>query len=158
MSIATFTDVAAACVVTYSLPYLLGTPGYSGVNLGANVGYIFAGIAFLSFVFVTLFVPELAGRSLEEVDELFVSCNAMRHRAQLTLRAHGYGRGNSRGIRLLAWAHRSPVSKGATRCQGTWQKEPLRKCLRSMALDRTWTRKIWESLWSKLEGSKARSG
>lgn len=75
MSVATFTDVASACVVTYSLPYLLGTGGV-GVNLGAKVGWIFGGISFLSFIFVTLFIPELSGRSLEEVDELFVSFNS----------------------------------------------------------------------------------
>lgn len=71
IGVATFSDVVAAFVVTYSMPYLLGTNGQSGVNLGANVGWIFAGIAFIAFIFVTFFVPELAGRSLEEVDELF---------------------------------------------------------------------------------------
>jgi hypothetical protein len=52
------------------MPYLIGTNG-QGVNLGAKVGWIFAGIAFVVFLFVTFFVPEFAGRSLEEVDELF---------------------------------------------------------------------------------------
>lgn len=83
MSVATFTDVAAACVVTYSMPYLLGTAGYGGVNLGAKVGWIFGGISFLSFVFVVIFVPELSGRSLEEVDELFVSHSFQRGERRL---------------------------------------------------------------------------
>lgn len=70
ISVATFTDVVAAFVITWTMPYLLNTNG-SGVNLGARVGWIFAGIATCAFVFVTFFVPEFAGRSLEEVDELF---------------------------------------------------------------------------------------
>ncbi len=63
-------DVIAAFVVTFSVPYLLGTPG---ANLGPKVAWIFAGISAASFVFVCFFVPELSGRSLEETDELFVS-------------------------------------------------------------------------------------
>ena len=68
MSWATSWDVLAAFTVTYSIPYLLGTPG---ANLGAKVGWIFAGISTLSFLFALFFVPELQGRSLEETDELF---------------------------------------------------------------------------------------
>jgi hypothetical protein len=70
--VATLTDVVAAFVITWTMPYLLNTNG-SGVNLGARVGWIFAGIAFCALVFVTFFVPEFAGRSLEEVDELFAA-------------------------------------------------------------------------------------
>ncbi|WVQ85136.1 hypothetical protein IAT38_007301 [Cryptococcus sp. DSM 104549] len=68
LAFGTFWDVVAAFVVTYSVPYLLGTPG---ANLGPKVGWIFAGIAAAALVFVTFFVPEFAGRSLEETDELF---------------------------------------------------------------------------------------
>lgn len=73
MSIATFTDVVAAFVITWSLPYILAAPAFTGQTKTSNVGWIFGGIAFCAFMFVTFFVPELAGRSLEEVDELFVS-------------------------------------------------------------------------------------
>ena len=58
----------SAFVITFCIPYLLGTPG---ANLGANVGWILGGDSFLGLLFVIFFVPELAGRSLEEVDELF---------------------------------------------------------------------------------------
>ena len=68
MSWATSWDVLAAFAVTYSVPYLLGTPG---ANLGAKVGWIFAAISFASFIFALLFVPELQNRSLEETNELF---------------------------------------------------------------------------------------
>lgn len=58
----------SAFVITFCIPYLLSTPG---ANLGAGVGWILGGDAVLGCIFGILFVPELAGRSLEEVDELF---------------------------------------------------------------------------------------
>jgi hypothetical protein len=61
-------DVLSAFAITFSFPYLLGTPG---ANLKAKVGYIMAGLATVAFIFVVFFVPEIGGRSLEEVDELF---------------------------------------------------------------------------------------
>ena len=61
-------DVVAAFLVTFFTPYLLDGPS---VQLGARVGYIFMGLAALSFIFFIFFLPELKGRSLEEVDELF---------------------------------------------------------------------------------------
>ena len=68
MTWGTAVDVLAAFVVTYSIPYLL-TP--SGVNLGAKVGWILGGISSFMLFYSIFFVPELMGRSLEEVDELF---------------------------------------------------------------------------------------
>jgi hypothetical protein len=72
MGLATFTDVVAAFTITYSLPYVMAAAPFVGPTKTSNVGWIFGGISFCSFIFVTFFVPELAGRSLEEVDELFV--------------------------------------------------------------------------------------
>ena len=61
-------DVFSAFLVTFFTPYLQSGPH---VQLGAKVGYVFMGLAALAFVFFILFTPELKGRSLEEVDELF---------------------------------------------------------------------------------------
>lgn len=61
-------DVFAAFLVTFFTPYLQNGPH---VQLGARVGYIFMGLAAASFLFFIFFTPELKGRSLEEVDELF---------------------------------------------------------------------------------------
>lgn len=61
-------DVLSAFVITFTIPYLLGSPG---ANLGAGVGWILGGDAVLALIFAIVFVPELKGRSLEEVDELF---------------------------------------------------------------------------------------
>lgn len=84
MGLATFVDVAAACVITVSLPYVLAAPAFTGAQKTSNVGWIFGGIALCAFIFVTFFVPELAGRSLEEVDELFVSLCAVALSIQVT--------------------------------------------------------------------------
>jgi SP family sugar:H+ symporter-like MFS transporter len=65
---ATIIDVLAAFLVTFCTPYLQAGPQ---IQLGAKVGYIFMTLAALAFVFFILFVPELKGRSLEEVDELY---------------------------------------------------------------------------------------
>lgn len=61
-------DVLAAFLVTFFTPYLQDGPE---VQLGARVGYVFMGLAAMSFFFFVFFTPELKGRSLEEVDELF---------------------------------------------------------------------------------------
>lgn len=38
---------------------------------GAKYGYIWAGSNLACFIFFFLFIPELKGRALEEIDELF---------------------------------------------------------------------------------------
>lgn len=47
-------------------PYLL--PG-----MGVKIGWIFGSVALFSFIWGIIFFPELKGRSLEEVDELFAA-------------------------------------------------------------------------------------
>ncbi|CAL5868250.1 uncharacterized protein PFLUO_LOCUS2474 [Penicillium psychrofluorescens] len=68
MAFGTANDVLAAFLVTFVTPYLLANPG---PNLGPKIGWIFAAAAYLSGLFGIFFTPELKGRSLEEVDELF---------------------------------------------------------------------------------------
>lgn len=68
MALATSFDVLSAFLITFTIPYLLGKPG---ANLAAKVGFVFMGICIAGVLFFTFFVPELMGRSLEEVDELF---------------------------------------------------------------------------------------
>jgi SP family sugar:H+ symporter-like MFS transporter len=52
------------------LPYLLNKP-YAA--LGSRVGFIFGSIASISLVFAFFMVPNVAGYSLEEIDNLFES-------------------------------------------------------------------------------------
>lgn len=61
-------DVLFAFAISYSIPYLLGTPG---ANLSARVGFVFMGWCAGTWILTFLLVPEVTGRSLEEVDELF---------------------------------------------------------------------------------------
>ncbi|SPO00277.1 related to RGT2 - Sensor of high external glucose concentrations [Cephalotrichum gorgonifer] len=69
------TSLVACCisilttfVTSFTLPYLLNPP-YAA--LGGKVGYIYGSICFASVVATILWIPELKGRSLEEVDRLF---------------------------------------------------------------------------------------
>ncbi|KAH8881843.1 general substrate transporter [Thozetella sp. PMI_491] len=64
MAFGTACDVAAAFLVTFVTPYLLP-------NMGVNIGWIFGSVALFAGVWAFFFFPELKGRSLEEVDELF---------------------------------------------------------------------------------------
>lgn len=59
-----FNDVLWSFVVSFTAPYIMA-------HIGGQIGFIFGGVAIISLLFAILFLPELAGRSLEEVDELF---------------------------------------------------------------------------------------
>jgi SP family sugar:H+ symporter-like MFS transporter len=54
---------------TCALPYLINP---TAANLGAKIGFIYGGFGIFMFLFIFLCVPELFGRSLEEVDEMFM--------------------------------------------------------------------------------------
>ncbi|BCS25084.1 sugar porter family MFS transporter [Aspergillus puulaauensis] len=70
MAISTAWNVVVGFGVVYSTPYLLSTPG---ANLGARLGYVWGGCAAVGAIWVWFFMPELKGRSLEDVDELFAA-------------------------------------------------------------------------------------
>lgn len=61
-------SVLTTFVVSFTLPYLLDAP-YA--DLGAKVGFIYGSITVVSSVVAYFMVPEMKGRSLEEVDQLF---------------------------------------------------------------------------------------
>lgn len=65
---ATFVSFCMVLLITYVNPYLQDE-GYG--NLGARIGFVYGGCSFLALGWVALFLPELKGRSLEELDELF---------------------------------------------------------------------------------------
>ncbi|ORY25074.1 general substrate transporter [Naematelia encephala] len=66
--VGTSVDVFSSWLVSFTTPYIMNKP-YGGI--GGKIGYVFGGMAAISLVFAILFVPELKGRGLEEVDELF---------------------------------------------------------------------------------------
>jgi MFS transporter, SP family, sugar:H+ symporter len=51
-------------------PYLINE---SYANLGGKVGFIYGSTTVMMIVLTYLFIPELKGRTLEEVDQLFAS-------------------------------------------------------------------------------------
>lgn len=68
-------SVLTTFVVSFTVPYLLNAP-YA--NLGAKVGFIYGSLTILSVVVTYFFIPEMKGRSLEEVDQLFASGVSLR--------------------------------------------------------------------------------
>lgn len=62
-------NIVIQFVTTYATPYLLNKP-YAG--LGAKVGFIYGGAAVLATIFAYFCVPECKGKTLEEIDRLFL--------------------------------------------------------------------------------------
>ncbi|RYP48055.1 hypothetical protein DL768_005977 [Monosporascus sp. mg162] len=62
-------NIAIQFAVSFSIPYLLRDE-YAG--LGSKVGFIFGSTAFCAFLFSLFCIPECRGKTLEEIDELFV--------------------------------------------------------------------------------------
>lgn len=63
-------SVLTTFVTSFTLPYLING---QYANLGAKVGYIYGAINIIMVILVFFFIPELRGRTLEEVDQLFAS-------------------------------------------------------------------------------------
>ena len=119
MMVGTTVDLFAGWLVGFTSPYIMNAP-YG--NIGGKIGYIFAGMSVLSLIFAVLWVPELRGRSLEEVDELFeVSRRSLAPRSVqgVDSRRNPSGAGNS------------PVSRPPVSVQPS----------RSSRVDTSWTRR-----------------
>ncbi|KAF4990008.1 hypothetical protein FDECE_14523 [Fusarium decemcellulare] len=65
----TIASFSTSLLITYVNPFMQNEPG----NLGSRVGMIYGSMSVLALIFVMLVVPEMKGRSLEELDELFHS-------------------------------------------------------------------------------------
>jgi SP family sugar:H+ symporter-like MFS transporter len=61
-------SVLITFVTSFTVPYLINE---QYANLGAKVGFIYGSTNFLMVVLTYFFIPELKGRTLEEVDQLF---------------------------------------------------------------------------------------
>lgn len=68
-------SVLTTFLTSFSTPYLINS---AYANLGGKLGYIYGVINALVVVGVFFFIPELKGRSLEEVDQLFASGAGLR--------------------------------------------------------------------------------
>ena len=68
MTISTFIGFCVQVIVTFVSPYLQNA-GYG--NLQGKIGFIWGSFSVVSALWTFFFVPELGGRGLEELDELF---------------------------------------------------------------------------------------
>ncbi|OBT88576.1 hypothetical protein VE02_03988 [Pseudogymnoascus sp. 03VT05] len=66
--IATFCSFVMVILITYINPYVQDA---EFGNLGSRVGFVFGSISLLAMAWVLFFLPEMKGRSLEELDEMF---------------------------------------------------------------------------------------
>lgn len=67
---ATFASFCMVLLITYVNPYVQDE-GYG--NLGARAGFVYGGCSFLALLWVYFSLPEMKGRSLEELDEMFAA-------------------------------------------------------------------------------------
>lgn len=75
MAFSSTVNVVAAWLVSFTVPYLLDV-------IGARIGYIYGSFGIVATVYAYFFVPEIKGRSLEELDELFGNHVSARRFAQ----------------------------------------------------------------------------
>ncbi|RDW59105.1 hypothetical protein BP5796_12029 [Coleophoma crateriformis] len=68
-------SVLTTFVTSFTIPYLIGA---AYANLGAKLGYVYGAINIGLVVAVFFFIPELKGRSLEEINQLFESGVSLR--------------------------------------------------------------------------------
>jgi MFS transporter, SP family, sugar:H+ symporter len=61
-------NILTQWTISFSMPYLLFHPR----NLGPQVGYIFLVTSTISLLFAYFCIPECFGKTLEEVDQLFL--------------------------------------------------------------------------------------
>ncbi|KAH8884099.1 general substrate transporter [Thozetella sp. PMI_491] len=85
-------SIVTAFIVSFTLPYLMNAP-YA--NLGPKVGFIYGSCALIMAVVAFFLVPELKGRTLEEVDELFASGISMRQFKHAVVQATETSNANS---------------------------------------------------------------
>ncbi|KAG9496377.1 hypothetical protein J7337_012965 [Fusarium musae] len=81
--LASVISVMTTFATSFTLPYLLSKP-YAA--LGAKVGFIYGSFCVAVVVLAYFFIPELKGRSLEEIDQLFTSGVSLRKLGSLKTR------------------------------------------------------------------------
>lgn len=71
--------------VSFSIPYLINDD-YAG--LGSKVGFIFGVTAFFAVCFTWFCIPECSGKTLEEIDELFLEGVPIKKFGKTRTRSH----------------------------------------------------------------------
>lgn len=68
-------NIVIQFAISFSIPYLINAE-YAG--LGSKVGFIFGNTAFYAMLFSYFCVPDCGGKTLEEVDQLFLEKTPIR--------------------------------------------------------------------------------
>lgn len=61
-------STAASCLVYQVMPFLLNT---DKANLGGKIAFVFLGPSVPVFIYLYLCLPEMKGRSIDELEEMF---------------------------------------------------------------------------------------
>lgn len=69
-------SVLTTFATSFTIPYLIGA---NYANLGAKLGYVYGSINVLIVIGVYFLIPELKGRTLEEITQLFESGEHIRN-------------------------------------------------------------------------------
>lgn len=75
-------NIVVQFAISFSIPYLLYEP-YAA--LGSKVGFIFGATAVCTLLFTLLCVPECKGKSLDEIDQLFIQGTPLRKFGKATV-------------------------------------------------------------------------
>lgn len=70
MALATATQAICGLAMNFAIPYMVNP---DGGNLKGKVGFIFGGLALIGTVGSFSYVPELKGKTFDEIDCLFVA-------------------------------------------------------------------------------------
>jgi hypothetical protein len=78
-------NIVIQWAVAFSVPFLIND---SHAGLGSKVGFIFGVTSFMAIIFSVFCIPDCGGKTLEEIDELFIRGVAIRdfHKADVSLR------------------------------------------------------------------------
>ncbi|KAJ5758457.1 hypothetical protein N7520_005613 [Penicillium odoratum] len=68
MSLATATQAVMGIAMNFAIPYMVNP---DEANLKGKVGFIFGGLSLIATMWSFFYVPELAGRTFEEIDRMF---------------------------------------------------------------------------------------
>jgi hypothetical protein len=68
MSLATATQAVMGIAMNFAIPYMVNP---DEANLKGKVGFIFGGLALIATAWSFFYVPELKGRTFEEIDRMF---------------------------------------------------------------------------------------
>ncbi|PMB71827.1 High-affinity glucose transporter ght2 [Beauveria bassiana] len=107
-------SIVITFLTSFTMPYLIN-PGYAG--LGGKVGFVYGSLCFAITVVSYLCMPEMKGRTLEEIDALFEAVVPLRHFCDTVLPANSGRTSDSEELKSEK-AKRSPCKEASGRSSG----------------------------------------